>query len=116
MGIYPVSRTPAPGAGDADHHRLGPFWVARCHRHVGNYRRNIHGRQHRPVGDGEGVAVHGVVHLFVDDVGALLRFLSAIKSGQPELAKAMAQAMKTMQDDGTLAAIWRDNGLTWLTP
>lgn len=40
----------------------------------------------------------------------------AIKSGQPELAKAMAQAMKTMQDDGTLAAIWRDNGLTWLTP
>jgi len=40
----------------------------------------------------------------------------AIKAGQPELAQAMAQAMKTLQDDGTLAAIWRDHGLTWLTP
>jgi ABC-type amino acid transport substrate-binding protein len=40
----------------------------------------------------------------------------AIKAGQPELAQAMAQAFKSLQDDGSLAAIWRDHGLTWLTP
>lgn len=40
----------------------------------------------------------------------------AIKSGQPELAQALGQAMKTLQEDGTVAGIWREHGLTPLAP
>lgn len=40
----------------------------------------------------------------------------AIKSGQPELAQALGQAMKALQEDGTVARIWRENGLTLLAP
>ncbi len=40
----------------------------------------------------------------------------AIKSGQPELAQALGQAMKALQEDGTVARIWREHGLTLLAP
>ena len=54
--------------------QLGPQ-VVRDQPLLAVFVRHVHGRQHRPVGDGEGVAVHGVVHLFVDDVGALLQIV-----------------------------------------
>ncbi|WP_137895576.1 transporter substrate-binding domain-containing protein [Ramlibacter sp. 2FC] len=40
----------------------------------------------------------------------------AIKSGQPQLSQALALAMKGLQEDGTLAGIWREHGLTPLAP
>lgn len=40
----------------------------------------------------------------------------AIKSGQPELSKALSAALKELTDDGTLATIWRSHGLTLLAP
>lgn len=40
----------------------------------------------------------------------------AIKSGQPELAKAIGMAMKSLQEDGTLTAIYRAQGLQLINP
>lgn len=40
----------------------------------------------------------------------------AIKSGQPELAKAIGLAMKSLQEDGTLVAIYRAQGLQLIHP
>ena len=40
----------------------------------------------------------------------------AIKSGQPALSKALTEAMKGLQEEGRLTAIWREHGLTWLAP
>ena len=40
----------------------------------------------------------------------------ALKSGQPLLAQALGPAMKALQEDGTVAGIWREHGLTLLAP
>ncbi len=40
----------------------------------------------------------------------------AIKKGQPELAKAVGQALHTLRDNGTLQAIYREQGLQLVTP
>ena len=40
----------------------------------------------------------------------------AIKAGQPELAKALSNALKELQQDGTVNAIWRNHGLTLIAP
>lgn len=40
----------------------------------------------------------------------------AVKSGQPQLAAALNQALKTLTEDGTLGKIWSRHGLTPITP
>jgi len=40
----------------------------------------------------------------------------AVKSGQSLLSQALGQAMKGLLEDGTVAGIWREHGLTLLAP